>query len=151
MEDDETRGGRASQAVAAMTGAQVVTIVDEIVGTGLATGASDIHIEHERKMVSVRYRVDGALRPRAQPLPPEVGKPLVSRIKLLAKLDITETRRPQDGRISLLAGKRMIDLRVSTMPSKFGEKVVMRILDAEANVADLKSWVGTSRARCFPR
>jgi type IV pilus assembly protein PilB len=141
MEDDETRGGRASQAIAQMSGSQVVTIVDEIVGVGLAVGASDIHIEHERKMVAVRYRVDGALRPRSQPLPPEVGRPLVSRIKLLAKLDITETRRPQDGRISLLSGKRMIDLRVSTMPSKFGEKVVLRILDAEANVADLKSLI----------
>ena len=140
VEDDETRGGRASRAQAVnMTGSQVVTIVDEIVGTGLAIGASDIHIEHERKILAVRYRVDGALRPRAQPLPPDVGKPLVSRIKLLAKLDITETRRPQDGRISLQAGKRMVDLRVSTMPSKFGEKVVLRILDAEANVTDLKS------------
>jgi type II secretory ATPase GspE/PulE/Tfp pilus assembly ATPase PilB-like protein len=138
MEDDETRGGRASAAIN-MSGSQVVSVVDEIVGTGLAIGASDIHIEHERKILAVRYRVDGALRPRAQPLPPDVGKPLVSRIKLLAKLDITETRRPQDGRISLQAGKRMVDLRVSTMPSKFGEKVVLRILDAEANVTDLKS------------
>jgi type II secretory ATPase GspE/PulE/Tfp pilus assembly ATPase PilB-like protein len=140
MEDDETRGGGRAATVA-MTGAQVVTIVDEIVGTGLAIGASDIHIEHERKSLLIRYRVDGALRPRAQPLPPEVGKPLVSRLKLLAKLDITETRRPQDGRISLQAGKRMVDLRLSTMPAKFGEKVVLRILDAEANVADLKSLV----------
>jgi len=147
MEDDETRGGRASQAVAQMSGSQVVSVVDEIVGVGLAVGASDIHIEHERKMVAVRYRVDGALRPRSQPLPPELGKPLVSRIKLLAKLDITETRRPQDGRISLLAGKRMVDLRVSTMPSKFGEKVVLRILDAEANVADLKSLIAYEPVR----
>jgi type II secretory ATPase GspE/PulE/Tfp pilus assembly ATPase PilB-like protein len=140
MEDDDTRGERRAS-TAAMTGAQVVTIVDEIVGTGLAVGASDIHIEHERKSLMIRYRVDGALRPRSQPLPPEFGKPLVSRLKLLAKLDITETRRPQDGRISLQAGKRMVDLRLSTMPAKFGEKVVLRILDAEANVADLKSLV----------
>lgn len=137
MEDEETRTARAQ--VAPATGAQLVAIVDEIVGTGLAIGASDIHIEHERKHVSIRYRVDGLLRPRATALPVEIGKPLVSRLKLLAKLDITETRRPQDGRISLQANKRLIDLRVSTIPAKFGEKVVLRILDAEANVADLKS------------
>ncbi len=139
MEDDDTRGGRSSQASPNLTGAQVVAIVEEIVGTGLAAGASDIHIEHERKALFVRYRIDGGLRPRPQPLAAELGKPLVSRLKLLAKLDITETRRPQDGRISLQAGKRLVDLRISTMPAKFGEKVVLRILDAEANVADLKS------------
>ncbi len=139
IEDDDTRGGAQKAQAAATSGSQLVALVDEIVGTALAVGASDIHIEHERKAVHVRYRIDGALRPRGQPLPADLGKPLVSRVKLLARLDITETRRPQDGRISLHAGKRMVDLRVSTMPAKFGEKVVLRILDAEANVADLKS------------
>jgi type II secretory ATPase GspE/PulE/Tfp pilus assembly ATPase PilB-like protein len=138
IEDDDTRGG-AQKVQAATSGSQLVALVDEIVGTALAVGASDIHIEHERKAVNVRYRIDGSLRPRGQPLPVDLGRPLVSRLKLLARLDITETRRPQDGRISLHAGKRMVDLRVSTMPAKFGEKVVLRILDAEANVADLKS------------
>jgi type II secretory ATPase GspE/PulE/Tfp pilus assembly ATPase PilB-like protein len=137
IEDDESRTSR----VQAMSGPQLIAVVDDIIGTGLVVGASDIHIEHERKALTVRYRVDGALRPRAQPLPPELGKPLVSRLKLLAKLDITETRRPQDGRISLQAGKRVVDLRLSTMPAKFGEKLVMRILDAEANIADLKSLI----------
>ena len=136
IEDDE-RSARAP----AVSGPQLIAVVDEIIGTGLMLGASDIHIEHERKAIVVRYRVDGALRPRAQPLAPELGKPLVSRFKLLAKLDITETRRPQDGRISLTAGKRLVDLRLSTMPAKFGEKLVLRILDAEANIADLKSLV----------
>jgi type IV pilus assembly protein PilB len=135
--EDDDRGGRAP----AVSGPQLIAVVDEIIGTGLMIGASDIHIEHERRAINVRYRVDGALRPRAQPLAPELGKPLVSRFKLLAKLDITETRRPQDGRISLTAGKRLVDLRLSTMPAKFGEKLVLRILDAEANIADLKSLV----------
>jgi type II secretory ATPase GspE/PulE/Tfp pilus assembly ATPase PilB-like protein len=138
VEEEEARSAQKAQA-AASSGSQAVALVDEIVGSALAVGASDIHIEHERRAVNVRYRIDGALRPRAQQLPIELGKPLVSRLKLLARLDITETRRPQDGRISLHAGKRMVDLRVSTMPAKFGEKVVLRILDAEANVADLKS------------
>jgi type II secretory ATPase GspE/PulE/Tfp pilus assembly ATPase PilB-like protein len=138
IDDDDTRAAVRPEK-AGLSGQQVIAVVDEIVGAGLAMGASDIHIEHERKGVSVRYRVDGALRNRPQALAPEVGKPMVSRIKLLAKLDITETRRPQDGRISLTTGKRLIDLRVSTMPAKFGEKIVLRVLDADANVADLKS------------
>ena len=72
-------------------------------------------------------------------LPSEHGKGIVSRLKLLARLDITETRKPQDGRISLRIGQRMLDLRLSTMPAKIGEQAVMRILDAEANVTDLKA------------
>jgi type II secretory ATPase GspE/PulE/Tfp pilus assembly ATPase PilB-like protein len=140
VEEDEARNARAQQAIAS-SGSQLVAVVDDIVSTALAVGASDIHVEHERRQLLVRYRIDGALRPRAQSLPAEMGKPIVSRFKLLAKLDITETRRPQDGRISLHAGKRMVDLRVSTMPAKFGEKVVLRILDAEANVSDLKSLI----------
>jgi type II secretory ATPase GspE/PulE/Tfp pilus assembly ATPase PilB-like protein len=140
VEDDDARSSRAAvQASAANSGSALVAIVDELIGTALAVGASDIHIEHERKSLNIRYRIDGSLRPRAQVLPPDMGKPLVSRLKLLARLDITETRRPQDGRISLHAGKRMVDLRLSTMPAKFGEKVVLRVLDAEANIADLKS------------
>ncbi|HEX2679041.1 MAG TPA: ATPase, T2SS/T4P/T4SS family [Polyangiales bacterium] len=140
MEDDDTRTTRGA-VQQQMSGPQLIAIVDEIVGSALTIGASDIHVEHERKHVTVRYRVDGNLRPHKQQLSPEIGKPLVSRLKLLAKLDITETRRPQDGRISLMAGKRMVDLRISTMPAKFGEKIVLRILDAEANVADLKSLI----------
>jgi type IV pilus assembly protein PilB len=135
IEDDESRPGRASP----QSGAQLIALVDEIIGTGLAVGASDIHIEHERRAINVRYRIDGSLRSRSETISAELGKGLVSRFKLLAKLDITETRRPQDGRISLLSGKRMVDLRLSTMPAKFGEKLVLRILDAEANIADLKS------------
>jgi type IV pilus assembly protein PilB len=136
VEDEEARSNRQQQA---NTGPQLLAIVDEIISTGLVIGASDIHIEHERKAVNVRYRVDGSLRARAQAIPSELGKPLVSRFKLLAKLDITETRRPQDGRISLTAaGKRMVDLRLSTIPAKFGEKIVLRVLDAGANISDLK-------------
>jgi type IV pilus assembly protein PilB len=134
IEDDDGRPSRAQP----QTGAQLIALVDEIIGTGLAVGASDIHVEHERRAIHVRYRVDGSLRSRAEPIAAELGKGLVSRFKLLAKLDITETRRPQDGRISLQAGKRFVDLRLSTMPAKFGEKLVLRILDAEANIADLK-------------
>jgi type IV pilus assembly protein PilB len=125
-----------------------VGLVDEIVATGLAESASDIHIEHERDGVGVRYRVDGALRRRREVIPPDLARPIVSRLKLLAKLDITETRRPQDGRISVrLEGGRMVDLRVSTLPAKFGEKIALRILDSEAAIRDLRTLFPVERVR----
>ena len=135
VEDDEP--SRATHL--AVSGQQIVALVDEIVSTGLGLGASDIHVEHDRRGVVVRYRVDGALRARPGLLPPELARPLVSRFKLLAKLDITETRRPADGRISVRVGKRIVDLRISTVPAKLGEKVVLRVLDTEGAVSDLKS------------
>ncbi len=145
LEEDDGRAGR--PALTQPSGPQVLALVDEIVGTGLALGASDIHIESERRGVAVRYRIEGALRPRPQPIPQELARPLTSRFKLLAKLDITETRRPQDGRISLQAGKRGIDLRISTMPTKFGEKVVLRILDSEAGIPSLKELILQDKVR----
>ena len=144
-EDDEPRAGRPSLAPA--NGQQVLALVDELIGTGLALGASDIHIEHERRGVAVRYRVEGELRARPQPIPQELGKPLVSRLKLLARLDITDTRRPQDGRIVVQVGKRSVDLRISSMPAKFGEKIVLRILDSDASIVNLKELILQDKVR----
>jgi type IV pilus assembly protein PilB len=125
-----------------------VSLVDEIVATGLVHGASDIHLEHERDGVTVRYRIDGILRRRRDRVAPDLARPIVSRLKLLARLDITETRKPQDGRISVrLDNGRMVDLRVSTLPSKFGEKVAMRILDSEAAIRDLRTLFPVERVR----
>jgi type II secretory ATPase GspE/PulE/Tfp pilus assembly ATPase PilB-like protein len=145
VEDEDARAGRPS--LVQPSGQQVLALVDEIVGTGIALGASDIHIEHERRGVAVRYRVEGELRARPQPIPSEQGKPLVSRLKLLARLDITDTRRPQDGRIFVQVGKRSIDLRISTMPAKFGEKIVLRILDGEASIVSLKELILQDKVR----
>ncbi len=148
IEDDESRSVRSPPASAsAAAGPQIVALVDEMIATGLSIYASDIHLEHDRRGVLVRYRVDGALQSTQGFLPAEFGKPVVSRLKLLARLDITETRKPQDGRISVRAGSRMVDLRVSTMPSKLGEKVVLRVLDAEANITDLKALFPVDRMR----
>lgn len=151
VEDDDSRsalsGSRATPV--ALSGTLVVSLVDEIVSTALASRASDIHIEHERSAITVRYRVEGDLRKREQALSPEFGKPLVNRLKLLAKLDITDTRRPQDGRITVQVDKRLIDLRISTIPAKFGEKVVLRVLDAEGNVSDLKTLILQDKVRQF--
>jgi type IV pilus assembly protein PilB len=91
-------------------------------------GASDIHIEPQEKEVAVRFRIDGKLQ-QVEVVPKKIQMGLISRLKILAKLDIAEKRLPQDGRISVRMEDRPIDFRVSTIPSKWGEKICMRILD----------------------
>lgn len=115
----------------AALGEKVKLLVDQIVAEGIEREASDIHLEPEREEVVVRYRVSGRLQKRGGvPVPRALLRPLVSRIKILAELDISEKRLPQDGRIGLEAGGRNLDLRVSTLPTHDGEKIVMRILDS---------------------
>lgn len=125
------------------TGGQDVTLlVDMIVSQGIELEASDIHIEPELAQLGVRYRVSGRLQRRAgQAIPRAFHRALASRIKVLADLDISEKRRPQDGRISLEIGSRQYDLRISTMPTHEGEKIVMRILDTAAAVQPLERLV----------
>lgn len=120
--------------------APIIKLANNIIELALKKGASDIHIEPAEKSVRLRYRVDGVLL-EEQALPKKVLLPLVSRIKITARLDITERRIPQDGRISLKIGGKLIDFRVSTMPSKHGEKIVIRILDKEAQVLDLEKLI----------
>ena len=91
-------------------------------------GASDIHLEATRSGLAARVRVDGVLVPALEP-PPELHHAIVSRVKLLAELDIAERRRPQDGHIRVRLESRELDLRVSTVPTMFGESVVLRLLD----------------------
>jgi type IV pilus assembly protein PilB len=114
----------------------IVKLVDEIILEALVTGASDIHIEPQRETVKVRYRTDGALQTIAS-LPKHLGVPVVSRIKILAELDIAERRVPQDGQILRVVGKDEASLRVSTFPTTHGEKVVLRILGKGACTMDL--------------
>ena len=99
--------------------------------------ASDVHIETFEKVLQVRFRVDGVLREVVQPRR-ALAPLLVSRIKVMAKLDIAEKRIPQDGRIPLRIGGREIDLRVSTLPTGNGERVVLRLLDKEAGRLELQ-------------
>jgi type IV pilus assembly protein PilB len=108
--------------------APVVKLVNLIVDEAVKQSASDIHIEPQRTGVWVRYRVDGVLRDVMNP-PKHLKAALVSRMKIMAEMDIAERRKPQDGRVHLTADGKSIDLRVSTLPTMFGEKVVMRILD----------------------
>jgi type IV pilus assembly protein PilB len=106
----------------------VVRLLNIIIDEAIREGASDIHIEPQRAALLVRYRIDGVLHDGMKP-PGKLRAPLISRAKIMADLDIAERRRPQDGRIHLNVNGRAIDLRVSTLPTIFGEKVVMRVLD----------------------
>lgn len=116
--------------------AAVVQMVDRIIAAAVARKASDIHIEPFEQALGLRYRIDGFLQ--AQPsLPWPLRAAIVSRIKVLANLDIAEKRRPQDGKIRLRVEGRDIDFRVSTTPTAYGEKVVLRILDRDAVALDL--------------
>jgi type IV pilus assembly protein PilB len=109
-------------------GAPIIRLTNNIIAVALKKGASDIHIEPMEKGLRVRYRIDGILRQEMM-LPKKVQLPLISRVKIISKLDITERRMPQDGRITLKLGAKSVDFRVSTVPTKFGEKIVTRILD----------------------
>jgi type IV pilus assembly protein PilB len=109
--------------------APVVRFLQKLLLDAITEGASDLHFEPYEKFYRIRFRVDGVLREVAQP-PLAIRERLVTRIKVISKLDISEKRVPQDGRMKLaLSGQRAIDFRVSTLPTLYGEKVVMRILD----------------------
>ncbi|GEK89326.1 type IV pilus assembly protein PilB [Alkalibacterium putridalgicola] len=120
--------------------APAVRIFDQLLETGVAMHASDIHLDSKENTVSVRYRVDGVLR-SDRTLPKSLMNSLVARIKIMAGLNITESRLPQDGRISTTVIDKKVNLRVSTLPTVFGEKVVIRILDM-SNVFNKVSDIG---------
>jgi type IV pilus assembly protein PilB len=119
--------------------APVVKLINAILTDAVKRGASDIHIEPFEHELRVRYRVDGALQEVMKP-PLKLKAALTSRIKIMSALNIAERRVPQDGRIKLKMGKRVIDFRVSTLPVLFGEKIVMRILDKGNLTLDLSKF-----------
>lgn len=119
--------------------APIIKLINAMLGEAIKEGASDIHIETFENQLVVRFRVDGVLREILRPNR-KMSSMLVSRIKVMSKMDIAEKRVPQDGRISLRIGGRAVDVRVSTMPSSHGERVVLRLLDknnARLNLTDL--------------
>lgn len=116
--------------------APIIRLLNALLSQAVKENASDIHIETFEKRLSIRLRVDGVLREVIQP-PKNISTLIVSRIKVMANLDIAEKRLPQDGRISLKVAGRAVDVRVSTLPSGHGERVVMRILDKQAGRLDL--------------
>ena len=121
MEDEDITGQEGQNA-------PVVKLVNTLLAEAVKLGASDVHIEPYERNMRVRYRVDGILSEVMEP-PIKLKNAITSRIKIMAELDIAERRIPQDGRIKLKIGTKKVDLRVSTLPCIFGEKVVMRILD----------------------
>jgi type IV pilus assembly protein PilB len=115
----------------------VVRLVNQLLSNAIAQKASDIHIDPQESKVVIRYRIDGILRTE-RTLPKHMQSMLVARIKIMANMDITEFRIPQDGRIKTNIEFRPVDLRVSTLPTVFGEKVVMRILDLSSALNDIE-------------
>ena len=110
--------------------APVVRLLNSILTGGIAAGASDVHFEPQHPEMRVRYRIDGVLYDNMV-IPSHIEAPLVSRVKVMADLDITERRHPQDGHISFVSERKNYDLRVSTMPTVNGEKVVIRVLEKD--------------------
>jgi len=128
--------------------APVIRLVNAMIALAVEKRASDIHIEPFEKEFRVRYRIDGVLFNQEQP-PKELKAAIISRLKLMAKLNIAERRLPQDGRIKLRILGREVDLRVSTLPTLFGESVVMRLLDRSAgDFYDLRSLAWSISRRC---
>ncbi|MBU1227797.1 MAG: Flp pilus assembly complex ATPase component TadA [Actinobacteria bacterium] len=122
---------------AAIEEAPIVKLVNTLVSRAVSERASDIHIEPAEKDLRVRFRIDGVLH-EIMTTPKSVTGAVVSRLKIMADLDIAERRVPQDGRVALKVGGRQIDLRVATLPTIYGEKVVMRILDKDDAILPLE-------------
>ena len=138
LENDEEDMNAAALA-AAVDDAPVVKLLNAILTDAVKRGASDIHFESFEHELRVRYRIDGALQEVMKP-PPKLKAALISRFKIMAQLNIAERRVPQDGRIKLKIANKVIDYRVSTLPTLFGEKVVLRILDKGNLTLDLEKF-----------
>ncbi|WP_246142457.1 GspE/PulE family protein [Nocardioides rubriscoriae] len=138
-DDDDTDDGGLAALGDITAEAPVVRFVNLLVNQGIADGASDIHLDPGEHSLRVRYRIDGVLKD-AHTAPKSIQAAVISRLKITAGIDIAETRKPQDGRLSVVHEGKKIDLRVACLPTVFGEKVVMRILDnstAQMSLDDL--------------
>ncbi len=137
--EEENDDMSAAALAAAVDDAPVVKLINAILTDAVKRGASDIHFESFEHELRVRYRIDGALQEVMKP-PTKLKAALISRFKIMAQLNIAERRVPQDGRIKLKIGNKVIDYRVSTLPTLFGEKVVLRILDKGNLTLDLEKF-----------
>jgi type II secretory ATPase GspE/PulE/Tfp pilus assembly ATPase PilB-like protein len=129
--EDAKKGAR-------VIGDEVVRTVSKIFATAMQIGASDIHIEPEQRAVRVRFRVQGILQESKEYIPVSFASGISARVKVIAGLDVAERRMPQDGRIGAQSGRAALDLRVSTLPSSHGEKIVVRIMDPGALMRPLE-------------
>ena len=111
--------------------APIIRLINGLIAEAVRSGASDVHVEPFEERVSVRFRIDGVLKEMAS-LSSRLAPPLISRMKVMARLDIAEKRVPQDGRLTLSLAGKGVDVRVSTLPSRYGERVVLRLLDKDS-------------------
>jgi type IV pilus assembly protein PilB len=130
VERESVDEGPATDLDRMVAGSPIVNLVNVALLTAVKDKASDIHIEPDKKGTRIRYRIDGLLRDLMKP-PPGMHAAIISRVKVIGKMDIAEKRMPQEGRVRIVAEGREIDLRVSSMPTLLGEKLVLRILDKE--------------------
>ena len=144
LEDLEVSAAEASSSANA---SPIVSLVDRILIEALTSGASDIHIEPQEQALEIRFRIDGVLQKHFEDLPRGLTPAVTSRLKIMADLDIAERRMPQDGRIRRMFRGRKMDFRVSTLPSRSGEKVVMRLLDSGATQLGLDTLITDAPAR----
>ena len=128
---------RVENAEASLDDAPIVRFVNLLISQAIQDSASDIHIEPGEFELGVRYRIDGVMH-EMQRAPKNIQNGVISRLKIMADIDIAERRKPQDGRLSVSHGGRKIDLRVATLPTVWGEKVVMRILDTGSSTRDMR-------------
>ena len=144
IEDLEINAAAASNSTNA---SPVVSLVDRILIEALSSGASDIHVEPQENTLEIRFRQDGVLQKHFEDLPKSLTPAVTSRIKIMAELDIAERRLPQDGRIRRLFRGRKMDFRVSTLPSRNGEKICLRLLDSGATQLGLETLITDTDTR----
>lgn len=142
--DDMAEEEQVDEAGIADQDSPIVRLVNQIIANGVGQRVSDIHFDPQETELRIRYRIDGVLRTERS-LPKHMQKVITARIKIMANLNITEKRLPQDGRIQLNIDFKPIDIRISTLPSMYGEKIVMRILD-RSNVVDDLNKLGFNEA-----
>ncbi len=135
--DEEEKEASVEELIGSSKVPPVIRIVNAIISEAIRYGASDIHIEAKTKYSVIRYRIDGMLHAKIK-IPSDLHAAVISRVKILSRMDIAERRRPQDGRITVKSGTRIVDLRVSSLPTVNGEKIVMRILDKSASIKRLE-------------
>ena len=155
--DEDEEGEQAQEAIDLETqlkdaeASPVVTLVDRILLQAMSVNASDIHLEPQQKGLRLRFRQDGVLQQYVEPLPSRLIPAVTSRFKILADLDIAERRQAQDGRIRRKYRDRVVDFRVNTLPSRFGEKVCLRLLDSGATQLGLDKLISDSDALALVR
>ena len=128
VEEVSAESSRFEEIAAEAQGGSVVKLVSTIIKGAVNSGATDVHLDPQEPEMRVRYRIDGTLHD-VMSIPPEIENAVISRLKILADVDITETRRPQDGHISMDFDEREFDIRIATLPTFLGERVVLRLLD----------------------